>query len=301
MSMLDRLVVISIPVIPKSVVGYFSKRYIAGENIEDAIRVIRDVNSRGMCATFDLLGEQSNLKKDAESATETYLQILDAIQTESLNSNVSLKPTQLGLSIDQQFCYDNIRRIVDHAKKLKNFVRIDMEDHPYTTSTLEIHERLRKDFDNVGVVIQAYLRRTANDLVSLMSMKANLRLCKGIYIEPRAIAFRDYDIVRQSYVTLLERLLRNGNYVGIATHDEYLVFEATRLIRDLNIPKDRYEFQMLLGVDEQLREVILSEGHKLRVYVPYGKDWYAYSTRRLKENPKIAGYVFKAIMGLDRK
>jgi proline dehydrogenase len=301
MSILDSLVVLSVPVIPKPVVGYFSKRYIAGENIEDAIRVIHNLNSKGMCATFDLLGEHSDLKKDAISAADTYLQILDAIQTESLDSNVSLKPTQLGLSIDQQFCYENIRRIVEHAKELKNFVRIDMEDHPYTTSTLEIHERLRKDFDNVGVVIQAYLRRTADDLVSLMSMKANLRLCKGIYVEPRAIAFRNYDIVRQSYASLLERLLRNGNYVGIATHDEYLVFEATRLIRDLKVPKDRYEFQMLLGVDEQLREIILGEGHKLRVYVPYGKDWYPYSTRRLKENPQIAGYVFKAILGLDKK
>jgi len=301
MSLMDKLVVLSIPVVPKPIVGYFSKRYIAGETIEDAIRVIRDLNSRGMCATFDLLGEHSVRKDDAETATQTYLHILDAIHRESLDSNVSLKPTQLGVSIDPEFGLQNIRRIVEHAAQLKNFVRIDMEDHPYTTITLDIHARLRREFDNVGVVVQAYLRRTADDLVPLMAMKANLRLCKGIYVEPRSIAYRDYDIVRRSYATLMERLLRNGNYLGIATHDEYLVYEATRLIRDLQVPKDRYEFQMLLGVDEALREIILKEGHKLRVYLPYGKDWYAYSTRRLKENPRMAGYVFKAILGLDKK
>ena len=149
--------------------------------------------------------------------------------------------------------------------------------------------------------MQAYLRRTADDLVPLMAMTANLRLCKGIYVEPRAIAYRDYDVVRRSFVALMERLLTNGNYVGIATHDEYLYFEATRLLHDLKVPKDRYEFQMLLGVDEPLRDIILGDGHKLRVYVPYGKDWYPYSTRRLKENPKMAGYVFKSIFGLDKK
>jgi proline dehydrogenase len=301
MSLLDKLVVLFIPVIPKPIVGYFSRPYIAGDCIEDAVRVIRDLNSQGMCATFDLLGEQSVLKQDALNDTDTYIQILDTIEAESLDSNVSLKPTQLGLSIDQDFCYQNIRRIVEHAKGLKNFVRIDMEDHPYTTGTLEIHEKLLKEFDNVGVVIQAYLRRTAEDTVQLMEMQANVRICKGIYVEPRSIAYRDYDVVRRSFVTLMERLLRNGNYLGIGTHDEYLVYEGMRIIQDLNLPKDRYEFQMLLGVDEPLRQIILAEGHKLRVYVPYGKDWYPYSTRRLKENPRMAGYVFKAIFGLDRK
>lgn len=301
MSVLDKLVVFGLPLVPKPIVGLFSRRYIAGERLEDAVRVIRDLNSRGMCATFDLLGEHSNMKQKAIDATDTYIQILDTIDRESLDSNVSLKPTQLGLGIDQDFCLDNIRRIVERAKELNNFVRIDMEDHPYTTATLEMHKRLGEEFNNVGVVIQAYLRRTADDLVDLMETGANLRLCKGIYVEPRAISFRDFDIVRRNFVTLMERLLKNGNYLGIATHDEYLVYEATRIIQDLNLPKDRYEFQMLLGVDEPLRGIILSGGHKLRVYVPYGKDWYPYSTRRLKENPKMAGYVFKSIFGLDKK
>lgn len=301
MSVLDKLVVFGLPLVPKPIVGLFSRRYIAGERLEDAVRVIRDLNSRGMCATFDLLGEHSNMKQKAIDATDTYIQILDTIDRESLDSNVSLKPTQLGLGIDQDFCLDNIRRIVERAKELNNFVRIDMEDHPYTTATLEMHKRLGEEFNNVGVVIQAYLRRTADDLVDLMETGANLRLCKGIYVEPRAISFRDFDIVRRNFVTLMERLLKNGNYLGIATHDEYLVYEATRIIQDLNLPKDRYEFQMLLGVDEPLRGIILSGGHKLRVYVTYGKDWYPYSTRRLKENPKMAGYVFKSIFGLDKK
>ncbi|KPL07735.1 proline dehydrogenase [bacterium SM23_57] len=301
MSVLDKLVVFGLPLVPKPIVGSFARRYIAGERLEDAVRVIRNLNSQGMCATFDLLGEHSDMKQKAIDATDTYIQILDTIDRESLDSNVSLKPTQLGLGIDQDFCLDNIRRIVEHAKELNNFVRIDMEDHPYTTATLEMHKQLQEEFDNVGVVIQAYLRRTADDLVDLMETGANLRLCKGIYVEPRAISFRDFDIVRRNFVTLMERLLKNGNYLGIATHDEYLVYEATRIIQDLNLSKDRYEFQMLLGVDEPLRSIILAGGHKLRVYVPYGKDWYPYSTRRLKENPKMAGYVFKSIFGLDKK
>jgi proline dehydrogenase len=287
--------------VPKPIVGAFARRYIAGDELKDAVRVVKDLNSKGMCATMDLLGEHSYRKEDAARATETYLEILDTIQKESLDSNVSLKPTQLGMGINVEFCYQNIRRIVEHAKNLKNFVRIDMEDHPYTTLTLYIYYQLHHDFNNVGVVIQAYLRRTADDLVNLMDEKANLRLCKGIYIEPRAISFRDREIVRSSYIWLMEQLLKNGNYLGIATHDELLVYEATRIIRDLNLSHDKYEFQMLLGVDEALREIILLGGHKLRVYVPFGKEWYAYSTRRLKENPQMAGYVFKQVFGLDKK
>ena len=301
MRLFDRLVVMGMPLVPKPIVGKFAARYIAGDEIEDAVQVVRKLNSQGMCATLDLLGEHSTMKRDAEAVREVYIQILDTIKAESLDSNVSLKPTHLGMAIDVDFCYENIKKIVAHAAELGNFLRIDMEDNPYTTKTLDTYYRLRKEFDNVGVVIQAYLRRTADDLIKLMETDANLRLCKGIYVEPRAMAYRDFDIVRRSFVTLTERLLKNGNYVGIATHDEYLVFEAIRIIQDLQVPKDQYEFQMLLGIDEPLRNIIVGEGHKLRVYVPYGKEWYAYSTRRLKENPRMAGYVFKSILGLGRK
>jgi proline dehydrogenase len=301
MNLMNRLIVFTLPVVPKPIVGAFARRYIAGDELKDAVRVVHDLNSKGMSATLDLLGEHSYRKEEATAATENYLKILDTIQTESLDSNVSLKPTQLGMGIDPEFCYQNIRRIVEHAKGLNNFVRIDMEDHPYTTLTLETYHRLHQEFDNVGVVIQAYLRRTADDITHLKEVKANLRLCKGIYIEPRAISFRDREIIRKSYTWLMKQLLKNGNYLGIATHDELLVYEATRLIRDLKLTPNQYEFQMLLGVDESLREIIVAGGHKLRVYVPYGKEWYAYSTRRLKENPQMAGYVFKQIFGLDKK
>ncbi len=297
MRLFDRLVVMGMPLVPKPIVGKFASRYIAGDEIEDAVQVVRKLNSLGMCATLDLLGEHSSMKKDAEAVRDVYIGILDTIKTESLDSNVSLKPTHLGMAIDVDYCYENIRKIVAHAAELGNFLRIDMEDNPYTNKTLDTYYRLRREFDNVGVVIQAYLRRTADDLIKLMDTNANLRLCKGIYVEPRAIAYRDFDIVRRSFVTLVERLLKNGNYVGIATHDEYLVFEAMRIIQDLQIPKDRYEFQMLLGIDAPLRNIIVGEGHKLRVYAPYGKDWYAYSTRRLKENPRMAGFVFKEFFG----
>ena len=301
MNLMNWLIVLGLPVVPKPIVGAFAHRYIAGDELKDAVRVVKDLNSKGMCATMDLLGEHSNRKEDAVRATETYLEILNTIQKESLDSNVSLKPTQLGMGIDPEFCYQNIRRIVEHAKGQKNFVRIDMEDHPYTTLTLDIYHRLHQEIDNVGVVIQAYLRRTADDIIRLKEVKANLRLCKGIYVEPRAISYRDREIIRLNYTWLMEQLLKNGNYLGIATHDELLVYEATRIIRDLKLTPNQYEFQMLLGVDEALREIILSGGHKLRVYVPFGKEWYAYSTRRLKENPQMAGYVIKQVFGLDKK
>jgi proline dehydrogenase len=181
------------------------------------------------------------------------------------------------------------------ASELNNFVRIDMEDSSCTSETLRIYRELRREFTNVGVVVQAYLRRTLDDVAELGDLRPNYRLCKGVYLEPREISYRDMRVINRNYVTLLERLLRGGSYVGIATHDELMVWEAFRLIRELRLPSNAYEFQMLLGVDEQLRDIIHAAGHNLRVYIPFGRDWYAYSVRRLRENPRLAGYVFKAM------
>lgn len=299
MSFFDKLVVWSLPLVPKPIVGYFSKTYISGPKLQDAVRVIKDLNARGIMATMDLLGEESKDRDKARQAMEEYIRILQTIDDEKLNSNVSVKPTQMGLLIDKEFCYDNIKRIVQEAKKHQNFVRIDMEDRHCTSDTIDIYLRLKQEFEgHVGTVIQAYLRRTSADVNNLIKHKANLRLCKGIYVEPREVAYKDMAIINENFKFNLEKLLSNGCYVGIATHDEKLVWHALTLIERFNLKKEDYEFQMLLGVDEQLRQIIVDAGHRLRVYVPYGQEWYAYSTRRLKENPKMAGYVFKRIFHL---
>ena len=300
MSFFDKLVVWSLPLIPKPVVGYFSRHYIAGPKLDDAIAVVKELNAHHAMATMDLLGEESMNKEEAEAAVVEYLHILRAIDEYQLDANLSVKPTQMGLNIDQEYCYQNIRRIVQEAKKFNNFVRIDMEDHTATTATIEMYLKLKQEFGNhVGTVIQAYLRRTSADINLLLKEKPNLRLCKGIYVEAREIAYKDMAIINENYKYNLEKLLSNRCYTGIATHDEKLVWQALMLIEKYGLKKDEYEFQMLLGVDEQLRKIIIDAGHRLRVYVPYGEQWYPYSTRRLKENPRMAGYVFKRIFGLS--
>jgi proline dehydrogenase len=285
----------TLPAVPKPVVRRFSSRYIAGESLDDAVRVARELNEKGCMVTMDILGEHLTRREEAENATEQYLQALDAIAKEKLNSNISIKLTQFGLKLDFEFCKKNLTRLVQRAKDLKNFVRIDMEDTSCTTDTLRMYGLLRKEFSNVGVVVQAYLRRTLTDVRNLMKngIPTNIRLCKGIYVEPRELAFKDPSLINENFTMVLAETLRQKAYVGIATHDERLVWEAMRLIDELKAPKNSYEFQMLLGVDEQLRDIILAAGHRLRIYVPFGKEWYAYSVRRLKENPQIAGHVIK--------
>jgi len=300
MNLLDKLTVWSLPFIPKPIVGYFSKPYIAGSKLEDAVRIIKELNSKGMMATIDLLGEEINRKEQAAEAAEEYIQIVREIDKQKLDANVSVKPTHMGLLLDKEFCYNNIRRIIEEAVKYDNFVRIDMEDHTTTNDTINIYLRLKKEFgEHVGTVIQSYMRRTVDDINKLIEYKANLRLCKGIYIEPREVVYKDMFSINDNYNYNLKKLLKNGCYTGIATHDEKLVWYALALIDEFKLNKQDYEFQMLLGVDEELRDIIVKNGHRMRIYVPYGKDWYAYSTRRLKENPKMAGYVLKKIFHLN--
>jgi len=215
-----------------------------------------------------------------------------------LDCNVSVKPTQLGMLIDKKLCYENIEKIVQKAKGYRNFVRIDMEDSSVTSDTIDLFLQLKKEYDQVGIVIQAYLRRSIDDVSRLAPLKTNFRLCKGIYIEPREIAYKHPDIIVKNFAFLVEKTLRAGCYIGIATHDEKVVWESLRLIDRLGCKRDAFEFQMLLGVDEQLRKILVDAGYKLRVYVPYGRQWYAYSMRRLKENPKIALYIIKAFFGI---
>lgn len=295
MSFINKLIVIVLPLVPKFIVYLFAKRYIAGPTLKHAIDATKDFNKNGMMATLDILGEEVKEEKDSRGVVEEYKQALAEIKSNNLDANISVKPTHLGLKIDKEFCYNNIRELVQEAKKYDNFVRIDMEDHTCTSDTIEIYSRLHKEFDNVGVVIQAYLRRNIEDVNYLIKEQANLRLCKGIYVEPSQISYKDYDIINSNFNYALRKLLQNNCYVGIATHDEKLIWHALALIDELRLKKDEYEFQMLLGVTEDLRDMLVKAGHRLRVYVPFGKHWHAYSMRRLKENPKVATYIIKHI------
>jgi proline dehydrogenase len=296
MSLFDSLIAGSVRLLPKPVVRRVADRYVAGETLDDAVREIATLNQAGCRASMDLLGENVTTEAAASENARAYVMALDAIAREKLDSNVSIKLSAFGLDLSTDLAFRNTRLVVEHARSLGNFVRIDMENSPYTDRTIDVYKALRREFENVGIVLQACLRRTAADVDSLLPVGPHFRLCKGIYVEPRAIAWRQADVVNRHYVHCLRKMLAGGAFVGIATHDERLVFEALRIVDELRTPRDRFEFQMLLGVDEDLRGILLSLGHPVRVYVPYGRDWYAYSLRRLKENPRIAGYVFKAML-----
>ena len=296
MDILNKTISQTLPYVPKPIIGYFAKPYIAGEDLDAAVATVKRLMSEGACATIDVLGEEITDKSQASEAAALYREVLQRIKAEDLHSGVSVKPTHMGLKLDKQFCYENIKSIVQTAKSCDRFVRIDMEDHTTTTDTINMYLQLKQEFNNVGTVLQAYLRRTLDDVNALLPHHPDLRLCKGIYKEAHTIAYHDREIINKNYAYLLEKLLKNGNYVGIATHDEKLVWEALRIIDTYNIPKSQYEFQMLLGVTTHLRDILISAGHKLRVYVPFGKEWKQYSTRHLKENPDIVGHVSKNVI-----
>lgn len=300
MKLLDRAIGLALPAVPKPIVRRFSSRYIAGATVADAFRVARTMIEQGALCTLDILGEFVQTPGEASANTAAYEDLLRRIASEGVrDTNVSIKLTALGLLLGESLCADNLRRVVALARDGGNFVRIDMEDAACTDATLRIYRALRREFPgHVGVVLQARLRRTLADIDALCDEPANFRLCKGIYLEPRRIAFTDAEVIRRNFVLALELMLRNQAYVGIATHDELLVWEALRLVREHKLSRDRYEFQMLLGVDEELRRILIEDGHRLRVYVPFGERWYPYSVRRLRENPQIAGYAVRALFGL---
>jgi len=294
MGFLDRAVALSLPLVPKSIVRSISKRYIAGETLGEAVQCVRQLNDEGAMATVDVLGEDITESRQADETVDQYFAALDAIREHGLDCNISIKLTALGLKLDARACRDRFAKILNHARDLDTFVRIDMEDSSVTSATLDLYRTMRETHGNVGVVLQAYLRRTETDTRALLNgRKLNIRLCKGIYREPPELAFQNRDRIRRSYQELLASLLGGGAYVGIATHDEILVDQACELIADRSLDRYTYEFQMLLGVLPELRRRLIQQGHRLRVYVPYGACWYDYSVRRLRENPKIAGYVFR--------
>jgi proline dehydrogenase len=289
-ALLDRAIVKLLPAVPKPVVQRISSRYIAGAELVDAARVVRELNARGKMTTVDVLGEEFCDADATRGFVEAYEEVLAEIERGSLDSTVSVKPTALGLKLDLDLCRENLAAVVDDAAARGNFVRIDMEDSSTTDDTLRLYRELRESGrDNVGFVLQAYMRRTVDDIRALAELRPNVRLCKGIYVEPPEVAFTDFDAVRENFVTALDELLASGAYVGIATHDEWLIERG--LERVAGLAREEYEFQMLLGVREGRADELVAAGHRLRVYVPFGREWYGYSLRRLQENPKIAGYV----------
>ena len=280
---LDRALVRVLPAVPRPVVQLFSSRYIAGSTLEDAVGVVRRLNGEGMAATIDVLGEEITHADEARAIARAYRDVFDEIEREKLDSNVSVKLTALGLKLSYELCKENLLDVLAQGR----FVRIDMEDSTTTDATLRLYRELREaGHDNVGVVLQAYLRRTLDDVRALAELKPNVRLCKGIYVEPPSLAYTDAAAVRTSFLQCLDALLESGARVAAATHDEALIREALRR----NVP----EFQMLLGVREERARELVSDGHKVRIYVPFGEQWYAYSLRRLQENPAMATTIARA-------
>jgi proline dehydrogenase len=299
--MLNKMIAAMLPYLPKKLIWVFSKRYIAGESVDDAIRVARELNSKGVKVTLDILGEFIKTLDEAEKNKQQYLSLIDTIQKEKIDGNYSVKPTMFGLLIDKEVCYQHLREIVTKAASYNSFIRIDMEDSSCTDLEIELYRRLKSEYPkNVGLVVQAYLKRTLDDLKKLLDLNSkeipmNYRLCKGIYVEPAEIAFKKYEEVNQHYLEDLEFMFQNGIYACIATHDKPLVDGAYRLIEKYKVPNNMLEFQMLYGVTPELRDSIVGKGYTMRVYVPFGKQWFGYSTRRLKENPKMTSHIIKAL------
>jgi proline dehydrogenase len=300
MSLTNQFIVSTLQFLPKRFVRPFAMRYIAGEALEDAVRVLRALNSKKIMGTTDVLGENVATQKESLGAVKACEEVLRSIYENDLDAHLSIKLTQFGLKINQEFCHSNVKSLLEIAQGYKNFVRMDMEDSTTTTATLNLYERLRSEgFENTGVVIQAYLRRSEEDVKRLTKMRANIRLCKGIYIEPESIAFRKREEIRLNYLKLLKMILDATCYVGIATHDDFLIQGAHRLIEERSLSQSDYEFQMLYGVRMKLRDQLVTEGQRLRVYVPFGQHWYTYSMRRFKENPQVARYVLHALLSGD--
>jgi len=295
MESLNRAVVGVLGAIPVGILWRFARRYVAGATLDEAVRAVRDLNARGFLATLDILGEHVTTEAEARADGAAYAEVLRTIRQQHLTCNISVKPTHMGLKLDRGLCREILRGLTAEAHRLGNFVRLDMEDSTCTDETLDLYRTLRRETPAVGVVLQAYLRRSQEDAKRLAEEQANVRVCKGIYREPAANAFQDREAIRKEFIALLEIVMGAGCYVGIATHDPWVIDEARKLVGRLGVPRDAYEFQMLLGVRPDLRERLRGEGERLRVYVPFGEKWRAYCLRRFRENPQILRQVILAL------
>jgi proline dehydrogenase len=296
MRIFDRTVATALPLVPRPLVRHFADRYMAGETLDQAVQTVQALNAERMMATVDVLGESIREPAEATQTVERYVEVLQTIQEKGLDANISVKLSALGVEIDRKLGAENAARLVREADSRGIFVRLDMEHSGLTDATLEIYRELRAaGHERVGVVIQAYLRRSLGDLRNLAPLRPNVRLVKGIYVEPPAIAYRDPQTVNRNFIDLVEELVGAGSYVAVATHDPLVVDESLRLFDRMRLDRAAYEFQMLLGVAEELRRQLVDHDHRMRVYVPFGDAWYSYSVRRLRENPSIAGYVARDV------
>ena len=299
--MFNQLLANALPYMPKKLVWIFSHRYIAGETIEDGLKGCRQLNDEGIEVTVDLLGEFIETIEQAEENKKKYIEIIERFTSEGIIGNFSLKPSMFGLLINKEVCLANIEDVVKKAVEKDTFIRIDMEDAQCVDMELEIYRKLQQKYPaHVGLVLQAYMRRTKDDLLDMKNIHVNgvplnFRLCKGIYNEAKEIAYKAFEEVQEHYIDDLNYMLDQNMYVGIATHDKQMVDKAFEIIKQKKLDKTKYEFQMLYGVTPELRSSIVKKGHKMRVYVPFGKDWFGYSTRRLKENPQMASHIVKAL------
>jgi proline dehydrogenase len=293
----DRAVAASLPLVPRPVVRHFADRYMAGETLEDAVAAVRRLNERGVMATIDVLGEFIRVPEEAEATATAYERVLDAIAAERLEASISVKLSALGVELDPELADRTLARVLGAAERHGIFVRIDMEHSGLTDRTLRVYRGLREaGHERLGIVLQARLRRTMDDVRAVADLTPNVRVVKGIYVEPAEIAYRDAAAINGNFVRLVDRLLAAGSYVAVATHDRALIEEVLAVLERRGVPQEGYEFQMLLGVTEDVRRRLVSAGHRVRVYVPFGQAWYAYSVRRLRENPSIAGYVARDVV-----
>ncbi|WP_321495941.1 proline dehydrogenase family protein [uncultured Desulfobacter sp.] len=300
--MLHKMISQALPYFPPQLIWQFSKSYIAGESIQDAIDVSKRLNRENIMVTLDILGEFIKALPQAAKNRDDYLALVNAIEAAGVNGNYSVKPTMFGLLIDKKTCFEHIRELTAKAASHGNFVRIDMEDSSCVDDSIDIFRRLKQEFpQNIGLVLQSYLKRTMGDLESMLDLRCenadlNFRLVKGIYVEPGAIAYKNYHEINAHFLEDLEFMFKNGLYAAIATHDTPLIQGALELIHKYRVPKEKYEFQMLYGVTPQKRWELVQSGHRMRVYVPFGKQWFGYSTRRLKENPAIVKHILNSLV-----
>ncbi|MDG1544313.1 MAG: proline dehydrogenase family protein [archaeon] len=295
MGLLNRLVVGSAPLMPKFVIGRVASVYVAGDKLEDGLNLAKKLNSKGFTATLDLLGEEVSNRKETNKIRKAYCDLLDGIANYGIDCNISLKLTALGLKFDEELCWDNLSVVLDKAREYNNFVRMDMEDSTVTDATIRMCKKGKKYYSKCGTVLQAYMHRTSDDIDNLNTHNANIRLCKGAYKESSEIAYQDYQEIRNNYIINAEKIMDAGIFIGLATHDEWIIHKLENLIIKKKYKKTKYEFQALSGVPiDSTLERLINSGHKVRYYIPYGPEWYAYSMRRMKENPDIWKHTLKA-------
>ena len=297
MKLINYLIIQIIPFLPKIFVRLVASPYIAGITDDEMLTNVKKLNNKGYDVAIDILGEHVSTKEEATEITKRYANLYDRIALQDLNANLSIKLTHIGQDLGYDLVEHNLMTLVSAAKKHNNFLRLDMENSPYTSETINLYKKAFENYSNVGIVLQAYMHRSMDDINTLSNEMFNVRICKGIYIENEDIAYSDYQKIRDNYIELVQRALIKGSYVGIASHDEYLIDKLYTWIKKNKISTSKYEFQILHGVPmEKKLQQLIKEGNKVRVYVPYGDNWYDYSIRRLKENPKMAGYIIKNLV-----